>query len=109
MNSTSQRMHTRRSPMLQFALDAWQSEPNGDQSLQKLSQLGYNDTAQVQRWLELMRREPAYARLNDRERARVDAIIPDLLTTAARCADPDSTLRGCLNLVERLQQWPGYL
>jgi len=95
--------------MFQYALDAWQNESAGEQSLQTLSKLGYSDTAQVQRWLELMRRAPAYARLNNSERDRVDAIIPDLLAAAAACQDPDSTLRGCLNLVERLQQWPGYL
>ena len=55
--------------MFQYALDAWQNESAGEQSLQTLSKLGYSDTAQVQRWLELMRRAPAYARLNNSERS----------------------------------------
>ena len=56
-----------------------------------------------------MRREPAYEKLSKPERNRLENLLPDLLAAAASCTDPDATLRGCLNLVERLQRWPGYL
>jgi glutamine synthetase adenylyltransferase len=94
---------------LQYALNAWEPTCDSEHSAYLLSKLGYQNTSQVLRWIDTMRVEPTYARLDPVDRKRVDAIMPQLLAAAGCCPDPDATLRGCLNLLEHLQRWPGYL
>jgi [glutamine synthetase] adenylyltransferase / [glutamine synthetase]-adenylyl-L-tyrosine phosphorylase len=106
-------LQTLRAPQsharLQYALNAWEPACDSEHSAYLLSKLGYQDTSQVLRWIDLMRAQPTYGRLEPVDRKRVDAIMPQLLAAAACCPDPDATLRGCLNLLEHLQRWPGYL
>jgi [glutamine synthetase] adenylyltransferase / [glutamine synthetase]-adenylyl-L-tyrosine phosphorylase len=106
-------LRTLRTPQpharLQSALHALEQTCDGEHSAYLLSKLGYHDSDQVLRWIDVMRRDAAYTRLDALDRKRVDGIMPQLLAAAACCPDPDTTLRGCLDLLERLQRWPGYL
>jgi glutamate-ammonia-ligase adenylyltransferase len=94
---------------LQYALSALEPACDSEQSAYLISKLGYANADQVLRWLDVMRNAPAYALLDPLDRKRVDAILPQLLAASAGCPNPDATLRSSLNLLERLQRWPGYL
>jgi glutamate-ammonia-ligase adenylyltransferase len=62
-----------------------------------LARLGYGEPAEVRRWVE-----QAGSPLGPALRQTLDELLPALVLSAARCREPDATLRGSLDLLLRL-------
>lgn len=72
-------------------------------------QLGYQNPADIERRLLAMQDSGKYRQMPDRCRRRLDAILPNLIATAAQFDKPDATLTRLLDLLDAISRRESYL
>lgn len=94
---------------LQEVFNAWRSNPNSNEGIELIANMGFRNPNDVRRWIMLSNTEPNYQLLNERDKSRIEKLLPTLITTTAKLSEPDAALRRSLDFIERLSAWPGYL
>ncbi|MES2355257.1 MAG: bifunctional [glutamate--ammonia ligase]-adenylyl-L-tyrosine phosphorylase/[glutamate--ammonia-ligase] adenylyltransferase [Pseudomonadota bacterium] len=87
----------------------WQSPPPEDEAVKVLADLGYDDATAAHRRLTAMRADNHYLRLPERNRARLDSLVPRVIETAARMDAADVTLHRMLDILEAIDRREAYL
>jgi [glutamine synthetase] adenylyltransferase / [glutamine synthetase]-adenylyl-L-tyrosine phosphorylase len=87
----------------------WKNLLSDQEAIDALATMGYQDTVSVYRRLSGMRNNSHYLSLPDRNRARLDALIPRIIETAALLDNADLTLTRMLNMLEAIDRRESYL
>ena len=82
---------------------------NGEESLAALAQLGYADASAAAELLQSYKHSLRYRGLPAASQRRLDQLMPRLIETAARHAQPDKTLQRMIALVEAISRRESYL
>ncbi|KRG68615.1 bifunctional [glutamate--ammonia ligase]-adenylyl-L-tyrosine phosphorylase/[glutamate--ammonia-ligase] adenylyltransferase [Pseudoxanthomonas dokdonensis] len=86
----------------------WRSLPD-DGDAQALADAGFESPLQVDAALREFARFSAVDALSDSARARLDRVLPAVLTAAAACAKPDAALKRVLALLQAILRRTSYL
>ncbi|MUV12789.1 bifunctional [glutamate--ammonia ligase]-adenylyl-L-tyrosine phosphorylase/[glutamate--ammonia-ligase] adenylyltransferase [Noviluteimonas gilva] len=86
----------------------WRALPDAGE-MQALADAGFRDTETLDGSLRDFARAPGVKALSDATRARLDRVLPALLTSAARSSQPDAALRRVLPLLHTLLRRASYL
>jgi glutamate-ammonia-ligase adenylyltransferase len=101
--------------------DAEQNDPDADalmlcwnggcdeaESVAVLERLGFPDGADAMRQSEALRNSGLYKRMDETGRQRLDALMPEVLRTAARQERPDRALTGAIQVIEAIGRRSAY-
>jgi glutamate-ammonia-ligase adenylyltransferase len=86
----------------------WRALPD-DGDAASLAEVGFVDPAAADASLRAFARAPALRALSDAARARLDRVLPALLTCAATLPQPDAALRRLLPLLHNILRRASYL
>ena len=87
----------------------WQADTPSAEACQVLSQLNYAEPEAVLQQLQALRQGNHYRRLPDASRIKVDALIPQVVATAAQHGTPEKTLSRMLDLLQAIDRREAYL
>ncbi|HEX6003679.1 MAG TPA: bifunctional [glutamate--ammonia ligase]-adenylyl-L-tyrosine phosphorylase/[glutamate--ammonia-ligase] adenylyltransferase [Burkholderiales bacterium] len=97
------------SPAAQHALaGVWQS-PDPEQTVARLSELGYRRGVALQQRLASIRESARYRQMPAASQLRFDRLVPLAIETAATANDPDATLERILDLLDAVSRRESYL
>lgn len=88
-------------------LDSWLE--NDDEGLQQLAALGFVNPQEIRRRLLALKESPRYLQMSERNRHRLDSLLPHLLKAAASQPQSDITLTRLLDLLESIGRRESYL
>lgn len=91
------------------AFSAWRNNPNSNEGIELIKTMGFKNPVDIRRWILLANNEPNYKLLNERDKSRLEQLLPILMVTTSKLSEPDAALRRSLDFIERLSAWPGYL
>ncbi len=80
-----------------------------DELAEKLARIGYRAATHTAEQLQQLRSGNRYRQLPDNSRQRLDKLIPQFITLAARQNDPDSVLQRLLSLLESISRRASYI
>lgn len=86
----------------------WRALPQGGQA-QVLAEAGFADADGADAALRDLSRSNGVRALSDAARARLDRVVPALLSAAARSAQPDAALKRLLGLLQAILRRASYL
>ncbi|THF62284.1 bifunctional [glutamate--ammonia ligase]-adenylyl-L-tyrosine phosphorylase/[glutamate--ammonia-ligase] adenylyltransferase [Pseudothauera nasutitermitis] len=89
--------------------DVWACAGDAERCTPDLAELGYRHPRAAAERLAAIHAGPRYRQLPDHIRSRLDALMPRVVETAARCKGPDETLARCLDLMEAISRRGAYL
>ncbi|MDK2126102.1 bifunctional [glutamate--ammonia ligase]-adenylyl-L-tyrosine phosphorylase/[glutamate--ammonia-ligase] adenylyltransferase [Parachitinimonas caeni] len=87
----------------------WLDIQTTDHATHRLKQLGYAESAEMQRQLAAIASSHRYQTLGDKSRRKIDALIPPLIEVAASFSNPDATLTRILRFLETISRREAYL
>ncbi len=87
----------------------WQGGLDEETALAALASAGYQDTAEVNRLLQVQHKSRAYLNMSTQGRTRMDQFIPLLLGAVGAAQNPDQTLQRLLLLVEAIGRRSSYI
>ena len=87
----------------------WLSPPPQPEAAAILADMGYPNAKSLSRRLAAMRESSHYIGLPEKNRARLDGLIPRVIETAARFTPADATLIRMLDLLEAIDRRESYL
>ena len=87
----------------------WEGTLEKDGATTQLAALGYTAAADTLSYLAEVRAGSRYRDLPAASRTRYDALVPRLIEQSAKTAQPDTTLKRCLTLVETVSRRAAYL
>ncbi len=91
------------------ATGLWRGDLAETETLTRLSDLGFQNSAKVFDRLTAIRRGTRYQQLPEPSRARFDALVPVLIEAAGALRQPDETLIRTLDLLEAVSRRETYL
>ena len=87
---------------------AW-LDTDGEEGLQQLAAQGLSNPQEARRRILALKSSSRYLQMSERNRQRLDGLLPHLLQTAASFPNPDTTLARLLNLLEAIGRRESYL
>lgn len=87
----------------------WEGRLSHEQATACLAGLGYRDAQSICERLARFRSGPRYQSLSRTSQKALDALVPAVISSAARQPNPDATLEGLLNLLEAISRRAAYL
>jgi glutamate-ammonia-ligase adenylyltransferase len=84
-------------------------DAGGDDQSEAFAELGYTDPAAAATRLAALRDGPRYQQMASGIRERFDALVPQLIQSAAAMRNPDATLSRSLDLLESISRRAAYL
>jgi [glutamine synthetase] adenylyltransferase / [glutamine synthetase]-adenylyl-L-tyrosine phosphorylase len=87
----------------------WLGVIDEDEARAQLAALGFIDPEAVYRRLQQVRKSSRYIGLPASNRARLDALVPELIAVAATMSPPDGTLARIMDLLETVSRRASYL
>jgi len=87
----------------------WAGSLEKPEATAQLASLGYGDAANTVDYIAAVRAGSRYRDLPAASRVRYDALVPRLIQRAAGTAQPDTTLKRCLTLIETVSRRAAYL
>lgn len=89
--------------------EVWLQLLDADDAAERLHELGYTQPGKLVSRLASLREGHAFRRMSASGQARLDELIPQAMETAARYADPNSTLERVLSVIESIGRRESYL
>lgn len=86
----------------------WSGGSDDGEATALLEQLGYTDGAEALRQVRALRSSGLYSRMDETGRQRLDALMPDVLSVAARQERSDRALAGAVQVVEAIGRRSAY-
>ena len=87
----------------------WQGLLDEEQALDALQQAGYQDSAEVYRLIQALRKGRAYLGMSAQGRTRMNHLIPLLIGAVGGAQHPDQTLPRLLQLLEAIGRRSAYI
>ena len=87
----------------------WSGELDTEAAHDRLSALGFTDTAAARSRLDGARASPRYLQLPDASRERYDALLPRIIELAAKAGAPQAALARTLDLLDAISRRSSYL
>ncbi|MCB1778028.1 MAG: bifunctional [glutamate--ammonia ligase]-adenylyl-L-tyrosine phosphorylase/[glutamate--ammonia-ligase] adenylyltransferase, partial [Candidatus Competibacteraceae bacterium] len=89
--------------------ELWQDNPDAESALRLLTERGFEEPDAAWNRLQALRSSFSYRTMSPRGRARLDALMPNVLETAAHAPQPTVTLERLLQLLEAVARRSVYL
>lgn len=82
---------------------------DSEEGLQQLAAQGLNDPQEAYRRIQALKSSSRYLQMSERNRQRLDSLLPHLVRSAAAQPNPDATLTRLLDLIEAIGRRESYL
>ena len=100
---------TDENPKTNPLVEVWLDEVGASEAREVLSDAGFSEAGEAQRWLEALRTGSAPKYLGKQGRERFDRLVPMLLTAVASYPDAASLLGRVVNILEQIAGRTTYL
>ncbi|MCB1821984.1 MAG: bifunctional [glutamate--ammonia ligase]-adenylyl-L-tyrosine phosphorylase/[glutamate--ammonia-ligase] adenylyltransferase, partial [Candidatus Competibacteraceae bacterium] len=89
--------------------ELWRDDPDAESALRLLTEQGFEEPDAAWNRLRALRNSFSYRTMSPRGRARLDALLPNVLEAVATALQPTATLERVLNLLEAVARRSVYL